>query len=235
MRDIIRRDMAKRNVVSRGWLQVLLAPVFLAMVACAPPPAVAPQPPVGGRGVAVYLVAHDDHTGIAIRRADIPAGPWPESRDFPQAEFLEVGWGARDYYMGRDQGFWGTLKAALGSTSVLHVVGFRGPPAAYFRSSEVIELSIPRDGFERLIRTIHDAYERAGAGAVAPLGPGLYGDSRFYPAWQQFNLFSTCNVWTARALRSAGLPIEDAITKEGLMSQARRIGKPIEGRGTRDE
>jgi uncharacterized protein DUF2459 len=56
-------------------------------------------------------------------------------------------------------------------------------------------------------------------------GPGLYGDSRFYPAWQQFNLFNTCNVWAARALRSAGLPIEDAITKEGLMSQARALVK----------
>jgi uncharacterized protein (TIGR02117 family) len=211
----------------------MLVPVLFALVACAPTPAVAPQPSVGARGVAVYLVAHDDHTGIAIRRSDIPAGLWPESRDFPQTEFLEVGWGARDYYMGRDQGFWGTLKAAVGHTrSVLHVAGFRGSPADTFRGSEVIELSIPREGFERLVRTIHDAHERAGAAAAASLGPGLYGDSRFYPAWQQFNLFNTCNVWTARALRSAGLPIEDAITKEGLMSQARRIGKPIEGRGT---
>lgn len=204
----------------------MLVPVLFAMVACAPTPPVTPQPSVGGRAVTVYLVAADDHTGIAIRRADIPAGLWPESRDFPQAEFLEVGWGARDYYMGRDQGFWGTLKAAVGHTqSVLHVVGFRGTPADTFRGSEVIELSIQRDGFEWLIRYIHHAYERAGAGAVAPLGPGLYGDSRFYPAWQQFNLFNTCNVWTARALRSAGLPIEDAITKEGLMSQARALAQ----------
>ena len=212
--------------MGRGRFQGMLVPVLLAMAACALPPAVTPQPSPGARAVAVYLVAHDDHTGIAIRRADIPAGPWPESRDFPQAEFLEVGWGARDYYMGRDQGFWGTLKAALGHTqSVLHVAGFRGRPAEHFRASEVIELSIPPDGFERLVRYIHDAHERAGAAAAAPLGPGLYGDSRFYPAWEQFNLFNTCNVWTARALRSAGLAIEDAITKEGLMSQARALVK----------
>jgi uncharacterized protein (TIGR02117 family) len=204
----------------------MLVPALLSLWACGTPPAVAPQPSVGTRGVAVYLVAHDDHTGIAIRRADIPAGLWPESRDFPHAEFLEVGWGARDYYMGRDQGFWGTLKAALGQAqSVLHVAGFRGRPAEYFRGSEVIELSLPPDGFERLVGYIHDAYERAGVAAAAPLGPGLYGDSRFYPAWQQFNLFNTCNVWTARALRSAGLPIEDAITKEGLMSQVRELEK----------
>ncbi len=206
--------------------QVLLALTLVALCACGAPAPSEAESKAGVPAVVVYLVAHDDHTGIAIRRADIPAGLWPESRDFPQAEFLEVGWGARDYYMGRDQGFWGTLKAAVGHTqSVLHVAGFRGPPAEYFRASEVIELSIPPDGFERLVRTIHDAHERAGAAPAAPLGPGLYGDSRFYPAWQQFNLFNTCNAWTARALRSAGLPVEDAITKEGLMSQVRALAQ----------
>jgi uncharacterized protein (TIGR02117 family) len=220
----------------RRWIRIVLAAVLFVLTACgAPPPAKVP-PAAGGSTIAVYLVAHDDHTGIAIRRADIPAGLWPESRDFPQAEFLEVGWGARDYYMGRDQGFFGTVKAALGLTqSVLHVAGFRGTPPDYFRTSEVIELTVRADGFERLVRYIDDAHERGGAAAVAPLGPGLYGDSRFYPSGEHFSLRNTCNVWTARALRSAGLPIEDAITKEGLMSQARRIGKPIEGRGSRVE
>jgi uncharacterized protein (TIGR02117 family) len=206
--------------------QVLQQLTLVALCACSAPAPIEAESLAAGPAVPVYLVAHDDHTGIVVRRADIPAGLWPERRDFPQAEFLEVGWGARDYYMGRDQGFWGTLKAALGQTqSVLHVVGFRGPPAHYFRSSEVIELAVPEGGFRRLVRTIHDAHERGGAETVAPLGRGLYGDSRFYPAWEQFSLLNTCNVWTARALRSGGLPIEDAITKEGIMSQARALAK----------
>ncbi|MGH9649716.1 MAG: DUF2459 domain-containing protein, partial [Terriglobales bacterium] len=68
----------------------------------------------------------------------------------------------------------------------------------------------------------------AGAPVVASLGPGLYGDSRFYPARESFSLFRTCNVWTARGLRVAGLPIHDSITMEGLLSQARGIGKVIQ-------
>jgi hypothetical protein len=63
---------------------------------------------------------------------------------------------------------------------------------------------------------------------VAPLGSGLYGDSRFYPARETFHLFNTCNVWTARALRSAGLPVRDAITTEGLMAQVRRLGRVVQ-------
>jgi uncharacterized protein (TIGR02117 family) len=208
----------------------LLAPMLFALGACAAPPAGPGELQGGGSGVAVYLVAHDKHSGIAVRRADIPAGLWPESRDFLQADYLEVGWGDRDYYMGRDQGFWGTLRAALGSDnpSVLHVAGVRSPLTASFPASEIIEVKLPRDGFERLVRYIHDAHDRAGKPAVAPLGPGLYGDSRFYPARESFNLFRTCNIWTARGLRGAGLAIEDSITMEGLMSQARGIGRVVQ-------
>lgn len=160
-------------------------------------------------------------------RAHIPAGLWPESGDFPYAEYLEVGWGNRDYYYGRNQGLSGTLNAMLPSPSVLHVAGFSGPPADHFRASEIVELAVPADGFERLIRYIHDAHERVDALPVAALGPGLYGDSRFYPARESFHLLRTCNVWTARALRAAGLPIRDSITMDGLLFEVREVGKPV--------
>ena len=210
--------------------RALLAPMLVALCACAAPPPNPVEAKSSGPGVAVYLVAHDKHSGIAVRRADIPAGLWPESRDFPQAEYLEVGWGDRDYYYGRNQGWGAALRAALGSNnpSVLHVAGVRGPLTENFPASEIIEVKLSRDGFERLVRYIHDAYDRAGAPVVAPLGPGLYADSRFYPARESFNLLRTCNVWTARGLRGAGLPIQDSITKDGLMSQVREIGKVIQ-------
>ncbi|MGH8633312.1 MAG: DUF2459 domain-containing protein [Burkholderiales bacterium] len=210
--------------------RILLLLILLALGACAAPLPGPAEPQVGGPRVAVYLVAHDKHSGIAVRRADVPAGLWPEIRDFPQAEYLEVGWGDRDYYYGRNQGLGGTLRAAFGSNnpSVLHVAGVRGSLAENFPASEIIEVTLSRDGFEHLIRYISDAYDRAGAPVVASLGPGLYGDSRFYPARESFSLFRTCNVWTARGLRDAGLPVHDSITMEGLLSQVRGIGKVIQ-------
>ena len=201
---------------------IQFAAILLVLSACAAPTGPA-QTRESGPVVAVYLIAHDGHTGIAVPRADIPDGLWPESREFPRADYLEVGWGNRDYYYGRNQGSWGTLAAALPSPSVLHVAGFRGAPAGFFRANEIVALAVPVDGFGRLVRHIHDAHERAGALPAAALGPGLYGDSRFYPAWESFHLFRTCNVWTAQALRAAGLPFRDAITMEGLMSQARTL------------
>ena len=93
--------------------RILLSLIWLVLCACATPAAGPTPPQGGGPALAVYLVAHDMHTGIAVRRADIPAGLWPESRDFSQAEYLEVGWGNRDYYYGRNQGLGGTLAAML--------------------------------------------------------------------------------------------------------------------------
>jgi uncharacterized protein (TIGR02117 family) len=213
-----------------GLRRVLLLVVLHALGACAAPQPNPVAPKGEGPGIPIYLVTQDGHSGIAVRRADIPAGVWPEIRDFPDADYLEVGWGEREYYYGRDQGFLGTLRAAFGpnNRSVLHVAGVRGSLTANIPASEIVELMLSREGFERLARYIHDAYDRAGSPVVAPLGPGLYGDSRFYPGRESFNLSRTCNVWAARGLRAAGLPIEDSITLEGLMSQARRIGTVVQ-------
>lgn len=181
----------------------------------------------------VYLVSHGWHAGIVVRRADLPAALWPESEDFPGAEYLEVGWGDRDYYQAREPGIWLMLKAAFWPTpSVLHIVGFSAPVASYFPHSEVVELELSQHGFERLAGFVHDRFDRNGAARAARLGPGLYGLSGFYPAHEKFHLFNTCNVWTARVLRAAGLPVtpSSAITTDNVMSQARRFGKTIQSR-----
>ena len=60
-----------------------------------------------------------------------------------------------------------------------------------------------------------------------PLGPGQAPVSRFYPARERYYLWRTCNTWTARALRAAGVPITPlyAITAGNVMYQARQSGE----------
>src|ERR687895_541090 len=164
----------------------------------------------------IYLVRHSWHTGIVIKRADIPSGIWPESKDFPAAEYLEIGWGDWDFYQSREPGSWLTFKAAFWPTaSVLHVVGFRGPLVRYFPYNEIIELKLSQRSFKLLCRYLHNSYAR---------------DSRFYPARGKFHLLNTCNVWAARALQAAGYPLTSAITTGGVMSQARKFGRVIQSR-----
>lgn len=200
--------------------------------ACAAPVAEAPGATGEPRKI-IYLVSHGWHAGIVLRRAYIPDSIWPAAVDFPDADYLEVGWGDMDYYQAPDPHLGIILKAALLPTaSVLHIVAFSGPTPDYFPASEIIRIEVPAAGFEHLVRTVAASFARDEAGRVKPLGPGLYGNSRFYLSRETYHLFNTCNVWTARALRAADLPISPArtISVESLLSQARKFGMVVQSR-----
>ena len=179
----------------------------------------------------IYLVSHGWHVGMIVRQADIPVSVWPWGRDFPDAEYLEVGWGDRTFYQALNPHLGSALKAALLPTeSVLHIFGFNGSVTANFPYSEIVEIKLPGGGMRRLAGYIAASYARDDAGNVRSLGEEFYRNRRFYASRETYHLFNTCNAWAARALRTAGLPIApaQAMTAEGLMSQARRIGTVVQ-------
>lgn len=225
------RSAGASRCAGDGWLgelrSFLVCAAALVVCGCAAP-IVKPIPP-GPVDATIYVVSHAGHTGIALRKADVPAGLWPELRDFPDARYLEVGWGDADYYPMPDPGLCTTLKAAfLPTDSVLHVVGFDTAVPRYFSGNEVVAIGVPRAAAANLARYIDDAYRRSDAAPAVAISPGLYGDSRFYPARQRFHLLRTCNVWIAGALRAAGLPVHDDITSAGLMAQVRALGRVVQ-------
>ena len=191
-------------------------------------------PPAPGESPkSIYLVSHGWHAGIVVRRADIPPGVWPQSRDFPGAEYLEVGWGDRDYYMTPRPHVGLVLKAGLLPTqSVLQVVGFNGPVTRYFPRSEIIRIDLSEAGFERLCRYFENSHAVDAAGRGPPLGRSLYGRGQFYLSRETYHLFNTCNAWTARALREAGYPITPGanLLVDTLMSNLARSGAVIQAR-----
>jgi uncharacterized protein (TIGR02117 family) len=191
--------------------------------ACATP--IASLDPARGddAGHRVWVVRHDWHTGLVVRRDDVPAAVWPERDDFPGAEYLEVGWGERDFYQAAEGTFWLGLKATFWpNDSALQVAAFRGPPATYFAGLELAEVALSTPGFRALAAFVGNAHARTADGRAIVLGPGRYGASRFYLGRERYVL-TTCNVWTARALRAAGVPVTPfrALTAGGLMAQVR--------------
>ncbi len=193
-----------------------LAGLLLCGCAAAPVADVAPAP----ADVAVFVVPQGGHTGLAVRVADIPEQLLPEKRDFPGADFLEFGWGDRDFYMAPSAGPWLTFKAAfLPTRSVVHVAGVRGTLGDAFPGAEIVALALSRPALESLLRYVHEAFARDDGAAARPLGRG------FYPGRETFHLLRTCNVWTAGALRAAGLPVRDALTVEGILAQLRPLSR----------
>ncbi len=207
----------------RIWILFLVA----SCGACTATVREAPTPGESEPRKTIYLVSHGWHAGIVLERAEIPDNVWPAPGDFPDAQYLEVGWGDMDYYRTPDPHMGLIIKAALLPTaSVLHIVAFSGPVQAYFPYSEIIRIELTSAGFEHLSRTIAASFATDEAGNITSLGHGLYGNSRFYLSRESYHLFNTCNVWTARTLRAAGLPIIPATATrvENLMSQIRNFG-----------
>lgn len=200
-------------------LAVLLA---LLLVGCASPGLERAGAPT--RGPQIYVAAHGWHSGLIVRTADLPPGAWPAQRYFPDAQYLELGWGDREYYRSRNFSLWLATRAALWPTdSAVHVVGFSSPIDEQFPGSELVMLQASRAGFRRLVEFVAATFE-GGEGAV--LGPGQRENSLFFASHRRFHLFENCNTWVAHALREAGVPVSTrgAITAEGLLSQLRRQG-----------
>lgn len=178
-------------------------------------------------GNSIYLVGHHWHAGIVVRTADIPDGVWPQHQDFADAEYLEVGWGDADFYQIDELQVRLAMKALfLPTSSVLHIVGFNGPVENYFTGSEIIEFKISEENLKELSSFIEEGYAMDENGQPIMLGPGIYGNSRFYASTQSYHLFRTCNVWSASSLRAAGIPISSwfSFTVDELIGRAARYG-----------
>lgn len=216
-----------------GQIHAAIVLMSVLLFACASPPNSLFPPDPNGPSRTIYLVSHGWHAGIVLKRADIPAGIWPQHNEFPGAEYLEVGWGDKDYYMTPKPNLGITLKAGLLPTaSVLHVVGFRGPVTRYFPASEVIHIDLSEAGFKRLCHYLESSYALNETGLSQPLGPSLYGEGQFYLSRETYHAFNTCNAWTAKALREAGCPITPAtnLRIKTLMNNVAKFGTVIQTR-----
>lgn len=164
------------------------------------------------------------HVGLAFAVEDLDPATFPEVADFPDARWIEVGWGDAEFYRNPDPGLGAMLEAAFASkAAVLHLVAMPAEPGHYLPQAEVVTIRLDDGRFDRLVAHIAGQVDRGGQSRAAALGPGLYPVSRFYPAFGRFSLDRTCNTWTAQALAAAGV----AVDPEGVVRASelmRRIG-----------
>jgi len=192
------------SVASRilGQLVGLLA---LLLAACAEP-----APPRASAEEAVLLpllvVRHAWHTGVIVPAAALPADS-PFRTAFPEADWLELGWGDRLYYPQPDPPLHLALRAALWPTpSAVNLTAHRGPAIA-IPGEELFHLEVSTAGLARLHERALLALELDAAGRPIPVARGRAPQSVFWASPEPFHLLRTCNRWTAELLRAAGLPV----------------------------
>ena len=227
----VRRSDDIRLPRLRPWIVLVLT---LLLTACAAEPVAPahsqPAPPrTTGPALTIFVTSNGWHSSIVFARADLPPGRVPEAADFPDARFLEFGWGDAEYYPAKDATVGMVLSAALLPTpAVVHVAGLLVEPARRYPKAEVVPISIDAQGLGRLVDFIDATFARSGGPRATATGPGLYAASLFYPAVGRFHLFNTCNTWTARALAAAGFDVSASGTSraEALMQQVRVLVSP---------
>ena len=130
-----------------------------------------PPPPDGPPPKTVYVMSNGWHAGLVLPRADIPPEMGPACQDFADHRFVEVGWGAKGFYMARSIRPTLVLRTLCWpSPSVMHIVGFDEPPEQVFQNVELVEIQLSEAGFRNLCQCVGEALARDAAGQPIRLG-----------------------------------------------------------------
>lgn len=180
--------------------------------------------------VTIYIIGHGWHTGLVLPTEEIDEREFPNRSLVSGGRFVEIGWGDEGFYNAKV--VWPTIVAKalfLPTPSVLHLVRFDPAVERVFAGSDVIELKISRAGFRKLCRFTHNSFQLDDAGKPIWSGPGIYGDGQFFRGRESYYYPKTCNVWTAKALQAAGVPVLPALssTATGVLAQARPHGRVL--------
>jgi uncharacterized protein (TIGR02117 family) len=217
------------------WLVLALAALMHGLTGCArhePTRIAIDAPPPGVHSF--FVVAYGFHTGLAVRAGDVPEAAWPARRDFPDADFLVIGWGEREYYPRDEPGIWLALRALFTpARSTVNVIPVAGPITRAFRDTEVIELRVPGSGFQRMVEFVRETHELDAHGRGIVIPSDLRDQGRFYASPRTFHALENCNTWVARALQRAGLPVqpEMTLTAGSLLRQVRPLSPAPPGPG----
>lgn len=181
-----------------------LLPGFLAVVLSLPAQ-------VQADDVTVLVVRHRWHTGIAFPADQLSPALGFLAPHFSEPSFYEFGWGDDAFYR-QDDSWWLRVRAMLWPTrSAMHVVGLEQHPEL-LPHTDLQPLCLSAEQLGQLQESLA-GYFQLDEQELLPAGdPGLYGDSRFFPSNDTFWFGNTCNTWTAKRLRDAGLPIRAFLT-----------------------
>ena len=214
--------MSGRARMTAGGLAALIAVALALRVAF--PGNGDPQlwPPTGNDArVAIHVVSHGYHAGVAIDRAAMARVAGQQeyrflmgiAQKFANYNWLEIGWGDEGFYTSVPEAASVTAGLALRALfmprnpSVLHVAGLSADPRAAFPKSDIVRIELSEAGFARMLERIEASFAHNAGDGPEDLGPGLYGPSRFFRGVDHFNIFHVCNHWVAALIGAAGLQV----------------------------
>ncbi|QDZ08991.1 TIGR02117 family protein [Sphingomonas panacisoli] len=194
--------------IATGLMGIVLAYAATGMIGGSIPANAAWVQPA--EGIRIFIEDNGIHTGIVMPvsaagvewRGTFPASDLSDPR-YANFDHVAVGWGERAFYI--ETPTWSDLnlavvgRAAIGSNrTVLHVEHVPAPATG----TAVRAIVLTPDQYRRLA-----AFVRETLGPRGKIAGGYGPDDAFYDARGTYSAVVTCNEWTGRALRHAGVRV----------------------------
>jgi uncharacterized protein (TIGR02117 family) len=187
----------------------MLRAAILVLIACLPLAACSGARTAADseRSQVIYIVRRDWHSGVALAAAD-----WPQASTFPEARYLEFGWGDADFYQADQPTTSMGISAVLWpSSTVMEVVPLQAAPPPGAGDFEAVVVHVTNAELQAIVSSLEDSLVQP----ISPTGKTYRtagGEARFYHARGKFHLFRMCNRWTAELLQRVGCAISPRST-----------------------
>ncbi|MFN6946040.1 MAG: TIGR02117 family protein [Cytophagaceae bacterium] len=164
-------------------------------------------------GIEIYVTSNGVHTDLVLPATN-EVYNWKNKipdHDFQSndAEFVSFGWGDKGFYL--DTPTWSDLKFSTAfkaafwlGTSAMHVTMYKQSPELNEKSKMI---RISPEQYLKLVEYIDASFQKDPKGNIL-LIPGRHYDGvddNFYEGTGRYNLFKTCNCWTGKGLKIAGV------------------------------
>jgi len=185
-------------------MRISLLLLILSLSGCADkPPALTRESSAGPQVAVIERGLHAD-LALPVDRIQGAAGLAQLS---PQARYLVIGFGDRDYYLSPSGKLVGVFAAFWPGPGALLVTALKTAPEEAFAEDDVIEVPMNQAGFDRIALYVWNSF-RLEDGVPRALGEGPYPGSAFYATDRIYGLFDNCNSWVAAGLAEGGVQID---------------------------
>lgn len=163
-----------------------------------------------GGPVTIYLISNEIHTDLVLP-VRTEAFDWenfwdPDDFESRPSEWVEFGWGDREFY--QEVPTWNEFTFSVAARALffpgeaaMHINYVEGSPENY-PSSARLQISV--ETYRKLVESIKKQFKTKN-GKLVVYGNGYDKTDNFYAAHGSFSLINTCNVWTSDRLGEAGL------------------------------
>jgi uncharacterized protein (TIGR02117 family) len=192
--------------------------LILLVTACSGTPK--PCTPVPA-GEVVYVVEQGWHAEIGIPVKELKGEMTYFKDEFPGAEYIMFGYGKKTFFTAPPNAVSEYFIGPFPGTGAIHAVGLNAPPTEAYGERYTTVLHLPKGGSTSLSNFIWDDLAKDKDGKPTVVARSKNPDGLFYAAESRYNMFHTCNTWTADALQDAGLPVSGngVVFAGGVMSQ----------------